>query len=658
MDDELSTGVSFRGIDCVWTLAHAVHAAMEHDSVEVTIHSSLTHASVVPFVVDQLRHGHFYASFTILVTILERALYDQYAALHKGQKSNMILRDLLHSPTLHKHLPRGYMQVLHVLFLPSGLNIRNLVWHGFLAPFELPGCLNSLLLVLLADPCLQRDGCRRVAEQRTQHLPSMHPARVQWTWATFSDIALPASPTKDMCPSYAMVVKSRWGLLHEAMAAFASGRSLWSLFLAIPVLEHLVRCEFVVQNAPAVPTAMQFAQLKQYYSTLDGFGQRHQHQVLLARELFLPNADKDEMHNRLYESLPHSVLAACLDLFMAAAGPNIRAKLCHGELSLDTLHASPGYTSPDMTSLDVCAGLVLAVLVEILVPGSLLYTGSPLDSYECRFHPYNMVLQSLEQFEATLTTWIDMQPAFSYTASPSPAHADQAIWEWTAMNPASISAAATIQFTDKRSRMLSTATLAWDGSTTQFDSIPDAVATLLALLEKLSVSLATNHGSASRYLNHRSRDIQPSTTRSLELPRLNLITFHALPASACMLAVLDACQRLLNHSMARLRALRDVVVQGTARTSHRRSLVNQVLMAPCLSHIARLTGAIVEHQVGMAHDAGCIEGRVFDGVAEKLLQFIVALDDDKKSVDKQVHMALQFWNSKAIRGPICSSPWS
>jgi len=72
------------------------------------------------------------------------------------------------------------------------------------------------------------------------------------------------------------------------------------------------------------------AQLKQYYSTLDGYGQRHQHQVLLDRTLH----GETSHQNKLYQTMPRVALEAMLDLFMAATGPNVRAKLCHGEANL------------------------------------------------------------------------------------------------------------------------------------------------------------------------------------------------------------------------------------------------------------------------------------------------------------------------------------
>ncbi|KAF1792881.1 hypothetical protein GQ600_14829 [Phytophthora cactorum] len=67
----------------------------------------------------------------------------------------------------------------------------------------------------------------------------------------------------------------------EALAE--RGDEFWFLFAVFPVLEHALRLEFlrVNENRAGVSSAYGFAQIDAYYSTLDGFGQKDKHQVLL-----------------------------------------------------------------------------------------------------------------------------------------------------------------------------------------------------------------------------------------------------------------------------------------------------------------------------------------------------------------------------------------
>ena len=43
---------------------------------------------------------------------------------------------------------------------------------------------------------------------------------------------------------------------------------------------------------------------------------------------------QNDQLNQLHSELLSWVLHICTDLFMVGAGPNVRAKLCHGELQL------------------------------------------------------------------------------------------------------------------------------------------------------------------------------------------------------------------------------------------------------------------------------------------------------------------------------------
>ncbi|KDO20804.1 hypothetical protein SPRG_13620 [Saprolegnia parasitica CBS 223.65] len=392
------------GVDCAWTVALAVdrhlRAAPEAtcERFEALVNGLPHGATLSPLVRTYWAHGHHYISFTLLVTVLERALYNTYARCNDGVKSNMILRDLLQSPELVQALPPGYLQLLRLLFFPSGLNLRNLVWHGFVAPMDLPGCFASLLLVLLVEPVLLDAASAHLVYAS---LPPFAPSTAPLCAATRNFVA--AVDLDNVFAAASVQAKARQRLVQRAIDALQDGHALFSLFLSIPVLEYLVRCDFVRVN-PSVPRGMAHAQLAEYYSTLDGFGQRSQHQVLLARTLFdsVPtlSSTTDDDRNRLYETLSPSALAASVDLFMCAAGPNVRAKLCHGEVDLSTLWVA---TPSGTTTIDISAALVLLLLLERLCPSDQL--ASVLRAYTSQFHPYAMLQTELGKTAAALASF-------------------------------------------------------------------------------------------------------------------------------------------------------------------------------------------------------------------------------------------------------------
>ncbi|XP_069866427.1 endoplasmic reticulum membrane-associated RNA degradation protein isoform X3 [Dipodomys merriami] len=84
-----------------------------------------------------------------LASCLERALGDVFLLI--GKKCPFLLRDLLASEELAQVFGHSVMDVLKVFIgSPHGLNLRNILWHGFASPQEIPPKYCSMLLLLIA----------------------------------------------------------------------------------------------------------------------------------------------------------------------------------------------------------------------------------------------------------------------------------------------------------------------------------------------------------------------------------------------------------------------------------------------------------------------------------------------------------------------------
>ncbi|XP_020736260.2 endoplasmic reticulum membrane-associated RNA degradation protein isoform X5 [Odocoileus virginianus] len=82
-----------------------------------------------------------------LTSCLERALGDVYLLI--GKDCPFLLRDLLASEELAQVFGQPVMDVLQVFVgSPRGLNLRNVLWHGFAAPPEVPPEYCSMLVLL------------------------------------------------------------------------------------------------------------------------------------------------------------------------------------------------------------------------------------------------------------------------------------------------------------------------------------------------------------------------------------------------------------------------------------------------------------------------------------------------------------------------------
>ena len=99
--------------------------------------------------------------------------------------------------------------------------------------------------------------------------------------------------------------------------------------ILIILMEHGLRLDWCHLNKQqdniAVPG--------RYYVTLDGFGQRTIHNVLM--HPYLVDEGGESRRNALMDYLPGSTTALITDLFCSPCGPNIRALVSHG--SLDNL---------------------------------------------------------------------------------------------------------------------------------------------------------------------------------------------------------------------------------------------------------------------------------------------------------------------------------
>lgn len=275
--------------------------------------------------------GDFYLVLVISVSLLERGLFDLYhdsPEAAKDEKPPTILKDLLDTAAIKRSLPECGAQWLRLLFHPRCLNLRNLVWHGFLTPEEVcPGHASLVLLLLLS-------------------LPRANP-RPMWTPAAFDSFfeadrqpPITFGPHHGSAPGplvlhlrsvvhqSSFVPPGHQWTLCAAIDAASKGRTALFMILALPALEQALRRVFATVNE-----CHQISQATcgKYYSTLDGYGQKNKHQLLLEPEV------REELgggRNRLLRALPPGIVDACFDLFLLDAGPGLRGKLAHGDIDL------------------------------------------------------------------------------------------------------------------------------------------------------------------------------------------------------------------------------------------------------------------------------------------------------------------------------------
>lgn len=77
--------------------------------------------------------------FLLLTSSLEHSLGNVYLSYSSASQCPSLLKDLLATQELKEVFGDTIVSLLHILIgPPSSLNLRNVLWHGFAAPAEVP----------------------------------------------------------------------------------------------------------------------------------------------------------------------------------------------------------------------------------------------------------------------------------------------------------------------------------------------------------------------------------------------------------------------------------------------------------------------------------------------------------------------------------------
>lgn len=87
--------------------------------------------------IKESQPGSIEASLLLVTSTLDRILGDIFLTCSNASHCPLLLRDLLRMNELKSVLGETVIHCLELFIgTPSGLNLRNLAWHGFLSPGE------------------------------------------------------------------------------------------------------------------------------------------------------------------------------------------------------------------------------------------------------------------------------------------------------------------------------------------------------------------------------------------------------------------------------------------------------------------------------------------------------------------------------------------
>lgn len=283
-----------------------------------------------------------YVLFTILATHVEHLLSSTFLTMAQGKKElPKIITETIETEELKMVFSEVQLLVVKSFMGPPiGLNLRNILWHGFLAPQEFHSCYLTFLFVLYASLChviVNSTVVQQVTWVSKPFLP-VELADDKFNFglglsalpkALYNDVEqyeLFEQQVTQACKSSYFVLPGREQLLVLAMRAMYKEND-WhkACCILFPLVEHSLRRVFVACN-PLVNPKMLQAEEKELFSTLD---------VLLAHEIKL--SETNIIPNNIGVELGESFVQACLDLMMYFDGPRFRDKLAHCETPNDMI---------------------------------------------------------------------------------------------------------------------------------------------------------------------------------------------------------------------------------------------------------------------------------------------------------------------------------
>ncbi|KAM5164295.1 endoplasmic reticulum membrane-associated RNA degradation protein [Mantella aurantiaca] len=331
-----------------------------------------------------------------MTSCLERALGDVYLTV--GKDCPFLLRDLLSSEELATIFSKSVMDVLRIfLGSPESLNLRNILWHGFASPHEIPPKYCSVLLLFTGGlgQILQTHHCNSGTSLVHRPYFAFHSAE-----EVFPDL-----DDDVLCLSEKLVEESKFVLANmvpywkEAITAFRHVRYADCAILILTQLETGLRFIFTTVNNCL--DRLLTAESNILYTTFD---------EILAKHL------NDSSENKVPNVLGEPAMEFLWDILNHQEGPRVRDHLSHGEIQFREF---PRQIANDLLSFSIVllykysnhkdTDKEAAIMCPLI---------DAIGSYRSRFHPIALLQKQVLHCIESIHEWFLLpSPSISHTSS-------------------------------------------------------------------------------------------------------------------------------------------------------------------------------------------------------------------------------------------------
>ncbi|XP_011941223.1 PREDICTED: endoplasmic reticulum membrane-associated RNA degradation protein [Cercocebus atys] len=323
-----------------------------------------------------------------LTSCLERALGDVFLLI--GKECPFLLRDLLASEELAQVFGQSVMNVLKVFVgSPCGLNLRNVLWHGFASPEEVPPKYCSMMMLLTAGLGQLLKSYLQKTKLTLAHRSFITPTNLE-DLIVFPDVTYEVlSVLEEAMTKSAFILKIMLPYWEVALVKFKSHRFADCAILLLTQLETGLRNVFATLNR--CPQRLLTAESTALYTTFD---------EILAKHL------NDGKINQLPLFLGEPAMEFLWDFLNHQEGPRIRDHLSHGEINL---HEFSKETTNQLLAFSVV--LLLRFVDEGLLSvfkekASVELLISLAEGYSSRCHPVFQLKKQVFSLEESIRVWL------------------------------------------------------------------------------------------------------------------------------------------------------------------------------------------------------------------------------------------------------------
>ncbi|XP_036726963.1 endoplasmic reticulum membrane-associated RNA degradation protein isoform X6 [Balaenoptera musculus] len=323
-----------------------------------------------------------------LTSCLERALADVYLLI--GKECPFLLRDLIASEELAQVFGQSVMDVLKVFVgSPCGLNLRNVLWHGFAAPQEIPPKYCSMMILLTAGLGQLLKGYLQQTKFTLAHRPFITLTSLE-DLIVFPDVTYEVlSVLEEVMKKSTFILKIMLPYWEVALINFKSNRFADCAILLLVQLETGLRKVFATVNK--CPKRLLTAESTALYTTFD---------EILAKHL------NDGKINQLPLFLGEPAMEFLWDFLNHQEGPRLRDRLSHGEISLPEF---PKEAANQLLAFSFV--LLLRFIDEDLLSmfkqekAAVRALVSVAEAYGARCHPVSQLKKQVLSCERSIGVW-------------------------------------------------------------------------------------------------------------------------------------------------------------------------------------------------------------------------------------------------------------